>query len=83
MFCYVISLTNGIRGLVKLTHFFDRRVIDGIKNERISRIQAWTTLLLYKQWSAQRKGKKCLQVLNNQIGLLILPIIRKQDVSQN
>lgn len=38
MFCYVISLTNGIRGLVKLTHFFNRRVIDGITNERISRI---------------------------------------------
>nr|YP_010732864.1 NADH-plastoquinone oxidoreductase subunit 5 [Kerria japonica]WEG91413.1 NADH-plastoquinone oxidoreductase subunit 5 [Kerria japonica] len=29
---YVISLTKGIRGLAELTHFFDRRVIDGITN---------------------------------------------------
>nr|YP_010039094.1 NADH-plastoquinone oxidoreductase subunit 5 [Firmiana colorata]QOY45175.1 NADH-plastoquinone oxidoreductase subunit 5 [Firmiana colorata]DAC80182.1 TPA_asm: NADH-plastoquinone oxidoreductase subunit 5 [Firmiana colorata] len=29
---YSISLTNGIRGLAELTHFFDRRVIDGITN---------------------------------------------------
>ncbi|TYH28757.1 hypothetical protein ES288_A02G169300v1 [Gossypium darwinii] len=27
---YSISLTKGIRGLAELTHFFDRRVIDGI-----------------------------------------------------
>nr|QCW93735.1 NADH dehydrogenase subunit F [Erismadelphus exsul] len=29
---YKISLTQGIRGLAELTHFFDRRVIDGIIN---------------------------------------------------
>nr|ATL62892.1 NADH dehydrogenase subunit 5 [Steenisia pleurocarpa] len=29
---YTRSLTGGIRGLAKLTHFFDRRVIDGITN---------------------------------------------------
>lgn len=29
---YTISLTGGIRGLAELTHFFDRRVIDGITN---------------------------------------------------
>nr|YP_010265357.1 NADH-plastoquinone oxidoreductase subunit 5 [Dialyceras coriaceum]UIR97868.1 NADH-plastoquinone oxidoreductase subunit 5 [Dialyceras coriaceum] len=29
---YAISLTEGIRGLTELTHFFDRRVIDGITN---------------------------------------------------
>nr|YP_009669280.1 NADH dehydrogenase subunit F [Korupodendron songweanum]QCW94279.1 NADH dehydrogenase subunit F [Korupodendron songweanum] len=29
---YKISLTRGIRGLAELTHFFDRRVIDGIIN---------------------------------------------------
>ncbi|YP_009942976.1 NADH-plastoquinone oxidoreductase subunit 5 (chloroplast) [Tasmannia lanceolata] len=29
---YAISLTQGIRGLAKLTHFFDRRIIDGITN---------------------------------------------------
>nr|YP_010733369.1 NADH-plastoquinone oxidoreductase subunit 5 [Neviusia cliftonii]ARD00644.1 NADH-plastoquinone oxidoreductase subunit 5 [Neviusia cliftonii]WEG92140.1 NADH-plastoquinone oxidoreductase subunit 5 [Neviusia cliftonii] len=29
---YVISLTKGIRRLAELTHFFDRRVIDGITN---------------------------------------------------
>nr|YP_009050811.1 NADH-plastoquinone oxidoreductase subunit 5 [Camellia petelotii]YP_010996900.1 NADH dehydrogenase subunit 5 [Camellia fusuiensis]APC61967.1 NADH-plastoquinone oxidoreductase subunit 5 [Camellia nitidissima]APC62027.1 NADH-plastoquinone oxidoreductase subunit 5 [Camellia wumingensis]APC62051.1 NADH-plastoquinone oxidoreductase subunit 5 [Camellia sp. 'multipetala']ARX98077.1 NADH-plastoquinone oxidoreductase subunit 5 [Camellia flavida var. patens]QWE35739.1 NADH-plastoquinone oxidoreductas len=29
---YTTSLTGGIRGLVELTHFFDRRVIDGITN---------------------------------------------------
>nr|AXS77484.1 NADH-plastoquinone oxidoreductase subunit 5 [Hopea dryobalanoides] len=29
---YSISLTEGIRGLAELTHFFDRRVIDGITN---------------------------------------------------
>nr|YP_009573440.1 NADH-plastoquinon eoxidoreductase subunit 5 [Moringa oleifera]YP_010615420.1 NADH dehydrogenase subunit F [Moringa peregrina]QBM31928.1 NADH-plastoquinon eoxidoreductase subunit 5 [Moringa oleifera]QCW94817.1 NADH dehydrogenase subunit F [Moringa oleifera]QWL14901.1 NADH-plastoquinone oxidoreductase subunit 5 [Moringa oleifera]WAS38176.1 NADH dehydrogenase subunit F [Moringa oleifera]WAS38260.1 NADH dehydrogenase subunit F [Moringa peregrina] len=29
---YAISLTDGIRGLAKITHFFDRRVIDGIPN---------------------------------------------------
>nr|YP_009485977.1 NdhF [Bretschneidera sinensis]AWA25582.1 NdhF [Bretschneidera sinensis]URF21792.1 NdhF [Bretschneidera sinensis]URF21878.1 NdhF [Bretschneidera sinensis]URF21964.1 NdhF [Bretschneidera sinensis]URF22050.1 NdhF [Bretschneidera sinensis] len=29
---YAISLTEGIRGLAELTHFFDRRVIDGITN---------------------------------------------------
>nr|YP_010234083.1 NADH dehydrogenase subunit 5 [Coriaria nepalensis]QTA71816.1 NADH dehydrogenase subunit 5 [Coriaria nepalensis] len=29
---YGISLITGIRGLAKLTHFFDRRVIDGITN---------------------------------------------------
>lgn len=29
---YSISLIQGIRGLAKLTHFFDRRVIDGITN---------------------------------------------------
>nr|AVY03204.1 NADH-plastoquinone oxidoreductase subunit 5 [Camellia nitidissima] len=29
---YTTSLTRGIRGLVELTHFFDRRVIDGITN---------------------------------------------------
>nr|YP_009727403.1 NADH-plastoquinone oxidoreductase subunit 5 [Hibiscus cannabinus]QIA46703.1 NADH-plastoquinone oxidoreductase subunit 5 [Hibiscus cannabinus]QTC32907.1 NADH dehydrogenase subunit 5 [Hibiscus cannabinus]QTC32991.1 NADH dehydrogenase subunit 5 [Hibiscus cannabinus] len=29
---YSISLTKGIRGLAELTHFFDRRVIDGITN---------------------------------------------------
>nr|YP_010270906.1 NADH dehydrogenase subunit F [Geum aleppicum]YP_010833690.1 NADH-plastoquinone oxidoreductase subunit 5 [Geum japonicum]ARC97240.1 NADH-plastoquinone oxidoreductase subunit 5 [Geum macrophyllum]QXL59084.1 NADH-plastoquinone oxidoreductase subunit 5 [Geum japonicum var. chinense]UJY97838.1 NADH dehydrogenase subunit F [Geum aleppicum]WFP43110.1 NADH-plastoquinone oxidoreductase subunit 5 [Geum japonicum] len=29
---YLISLTKGIRRLAELTHFFDRRVIDGITN---------------------------------------------------
>nr|YP_010038938.1 NADH dehydrogenase subunit 5 [Excentrodendron hsienmu]QOY45019.1 NADH dehydrogenase subunit 5 [Excentrodendron hsienmu] len=29
---YSISLIKGIRGLAELTHFFDRRVIDGITN---------------------------------------------------
>nr|YP_010468135.1 NADH dehydrogenase subunit F [Tropaeolum majus]QKK51133.1 NADH dehydrogenase subunit 5 [Tropaeolum majus]UVF30740.1 NADH dehydrogenase subunit F [Tropaeolum majus]UVF31926.1 NADH dehydrogenase subunit F [Tropaeolum majus]UVF36804.1 NADH dehydrogenase subunit F [Tropaeolum majus] len=29
---YTISLTKGIRGLAELTHFFDKRVIDGITN---------------------------------------------------
>nr|QWY89770.1 NADH-plastoquinone oxidoreductase subunit 5 [Aningeria altissima] len=29
---YATSLTGGIRGLAELTHFFDRRVIDGITN---------------------------------------------------
>nr|CAD11943.1 NADH dehydrogenase [Escallonia illinita] len=29
---YATSLTGGIRGLAKLTHFFDRRIIDGITN---------------------------------------------------
>nr|AUF33701.1 NdhF [Fouquieria diguetii] len=29
---YETSLTGGIRGLAELTHFFDRRVIDGITN---------------------------------------------------
>nr|YP_009484156.1 NADH-plastoquinone oxidoreductase subunit 5 [Loropetalum subcordatum]AVQ04862.1 NADH-plastoquinone oxidoreductase subunit 5 [Loropetalum subcordatum] len=29
---YATSLTKGIRGLAELTHFFDRRVIDGITN---------------------------------------------------
>nr|AQU64815.1 NADH-plastoquinone oxidoreductase subunit 5 [Nyssa sinensis]AUF33531.1 NdhF [Nyssa wenshanensis] len=29
---YGTSLTGGIRGLAELTHFFDRRVIDGITN---------------------------------------------------
>nr|YP_010449710.1 NADH dehydrogenase subunit F [Gardneria ovata]UTU96231.1 NADH dehydrogenase subunit F [Gardneria ovata] len=29
---YTISLTRTIRGLAELTHFFDRRVIDGITN---------------------------------------------------
>nr|YP_009495657.1 NADH dehydrogenase subunit 5 [Rubus takesimensis]AWQ64387.1 NADH dehydrogenase subunit 5 [Rubus takesimensis]UZC29358.1 NADH dehydrogenase subunit F [Rubus trianthus] len=29
---YIISLTKGIRRLAELTHFFDRRVIDGITN---------------------------------------------------
>nr|YP_010017304.1 NADH-plastoquinone oxidoreductase subunit 5 [Lagerstroemia balansae]QOJ46203.1 NADH-plastoquinone oxidoreductase subunit 5 [Lagerstroemia balansae] len=29
---YTKSLTEGIRGLAELTHFFDRRVIDGITN---------------------------------------------------
>nr|YP_009920900.1 NADH-plastoquinone oxidoreductase subunit 5 [Actinidia valvata]QMS48748.1 NADH-plastoquinone oxidoreductase subunit 5 [Actinidia valvata]QUI77134.1 NADH-plastoquinone oxidoreductase subunit 5 [Actinidia valvata] len=29
---YTTSLTGGIRGLADLTHFFDRRVIDGITN---------------------------------------------------
>nr|YP_010181418.1 NADH-plastoquinone oxidoreductase subunit 5 [Camellia zhaiana]QVD43079.1 NADH-plastoquinone oxidoreductase subunit 5 [Camellia zhaiana] len=29
---YTTSLTGGIRGLAELTHFFDRRVIDGIAN---------------------------------------------------
>nr|WOZ13490.1 NADH-plastoquinone oxidoreductase subunit 5 [Rhodoleia championii] len=29
---YATSLTKGIRGLAELTHFFDRRVIDGIMN---------------------------------------------------
>nr|YP_010891483.1 NdhF [Sida fallax]WJK73006.1 NdhF [Sida fallax] len=29
---YSIALTKGIRGLAELTHFFDRRVIDGITN---------------------------------------------------
>ncbi|KAG8488068.1 hypothetical protein CXB51_018386 [Gossypium anomalum] len=29
---YSISLTKGIRGLIELTHFFDRQVIDGITN---------------------------------------------------
>nr|YP_010527297.1 NADH-plastoquinone oxidoreductase subunit 5 [Polyspora tonkinensis]UXR13449.1 NADH-plastoquinone oxidoreductase subunit 5 [Polyspora speciosa]UXR13536.1 NADH-plastoquinone oxidoreductase subunit 5 [Polyspora tonkinensis] len=29
---YTTSLTGGIRGLAELTHFFDRRVIDGITN---------------------------------------------------
>nr|ANY60429.1 NADH dehydrogenase subunit 5 [Maesa montana] len=29
---YATSLTVGIRGLAELTHFFDRRVIDGITN---------------------------------------------------
>jgi NAD(P)H-quinone oxidoreductase subunit 5 len=29
---YAISLTEGIRRLAELTHFFDRRVIDGIPN---------------------------------------------------
>lgn len=31
-FFYVMVLTRGIRGLAKLTHFFDRRVIDAITN---------------------------------------------------
>nr|YP_009234941.1 NADH dehydrogenase subunit 5 [Pachysandra terminalis]AMD08659.1 NADH dehydrogenase subunit 5 [Pachysandra terminalis]UUL97112.1 NADH-plastoquinone oxidoreductase subunit 5 [Pachysandra terminalis] len=31
-FFYVMALTRGIRGLAKLTHFFDRRVIDAITN---------------------------------------------------
>uniref|UniRef100_A0A7S8FJV2 NAD(P)H-quinone oxidoreductase subunit 5, chloroplastic n=1 Tax=[Cerasus] fengyangshanica TaxID=2789311 RepID=A0A7S8FJV2_9ROSA len=31
-FFYVISFTKGIRRLAELTHFFDRRVIDGITN---------------------------------------------------
>ncbi len=29
---YTKSLIEGIRGLAELTHFFDRRVIDGITN---------------------------------------------------
>nr|CAB59299.1 NADH dehydrogenase subunit F [Alseis lugonis] len=29
---YTTSLTGGIKGLAELTHFFDRRVIDGITN---------------------------------------------------
>nr|UQW84937.1 NADH-plastoquinone oxidoreductase subunit 5 [Spyridium daphnoides] len=29
---YAISLTKGIRGLAELTHFFDKRIIDGITN---------------------------------------------------
>nr|UDD74314.1 NADH-plastoquinone oxidoreductase subunit 5 [Discaria toumatou] len=29
---YGISLTKGIRGLAQLTHFFDKRIIDGITN---------------------------------------------------
>nr|YP_010398177.1 NADH-plastoquinone oxidoreductase subunit 5 [Perrottetia racemosa]UQK92987.1 NADH-plastoquinone oxidoreductase subunit 5 [Perrottetia racemosa] len=29
---YTVSLTEGIKGLAELTHFFDRRVIDGITN---------------------------------------------------
>nr|YP_009455360.1 NADH-plastoquinone oxidoreductase subunit 5 [Erythropalum scandens]AUG62894.1 NADH-plastoquinone oxidoreductase subunit 5 [Erythropalum scandens] len=29
---YAIVLTSGIRGLAKLAHFFDRRIIDGITN---------------------------------------------------
>lgn len=29
---YTTSLTGGIRGLAELTHFFDRRIIDGITN---------------------------------------------------
>ena len=29
---YETSLTKGIRGLAELTHFFDRRIIDGITN---------------------------------------------------
>nr|WKF53569.1 ndhF [Platycarya longipes] len=29
---YAISLNNGIRGLAQLTHFFDKRVIEGITN---------------------------------------------------
>nr|UQW93536.1 NADH-plastoquinone oxidoreductase subunit 5 [Trymalium elachophyllum] len=29
---YTISLTKGIRGLAELTHFFDKRIIDGITN---------------------------------------------------
>nr|WKF52733.1 ndhF [Engelhardia roxburghiana] len=29
---YAISLKNGIRGLAQLTHFFDKRVIEGITN---------------------------------------------------
>nr|AMC31049.1 NADH dehydrogenase subunit 5 [Ceanothus herbaceus] len=29
---YAISLTKGIRGLAQLTHFFDKRIIDGITN---------------------------------------------------
>jgi NAD(P)H-quinone oxidoreductase subunit 5 len=29
---YVISLTDAIRALAELTHFFDRRIIDGITN---------------------------------------------------
>nr|YP_009676377.1 NADH-plastoquinone oxidoreductase subunit 5 [Sclerocarya birrea]QDE13250.1 NADH-plastoquinone oxidoreductase subunit 5 [Sclerocarya birrea] len=29
---YAISLTEGIRGLAELTHFLDRRIIDGITN---------------------------------------------------
>nr|YP_009734503.1 NADH dehydrogenase subunit 5 [Pedicularis resupinata]QIK00057.1 NADH dehydrogenase subunit 5 [Pedicularis resupinata] len=29
---YTISFTGAIRGLVQLTHFFDRRIIDGIAN---------------------------------------------------
>nr|WNM84706.1 NADH dehydrogenase subunit 5 [Coffea liberica var. dewevrei] len=29
---YTRSFTGGIRGLAKLTHFFDRRIIDGITN---------------------------------------------------
>nr|URQ18512.1 NADH-plastoquinone oxidoreductase subunit 5 [Adoxa moschatellina] len=29
---YATSLTGGIRGLAELTHFFDRRIIDGITN---------------------------------------------------
>nr|QJS52400.1 NADH-plastoquinone oxidoreductase subunit 5 [Hovenia dulcis] len=31
-FFYAISLTKGIRGLAQLTHFFDKRIIDGITN---------------------------------------------------
>nr|QWE49907.1 NADH-plastoquinone oxidoreductase subunit 5 [Grielum grandiflorum] len=30
--CYAAFLTEGVRGLAELTHFFDRRVIDGITN---------------------------------------------------
>lgn len=29
---YTTSLTGAVRGLAQLTHFFDRRVIDGITN---------------------------------------------------
>nr|YP_009872670.1 NADH-plastoquinone oxidoreductase subunit 5 [Dipentodon sinicus]QKT26911.1 NADH-plastoquinone oxidoreductase subunit 5 [Dipentodon sinicus] len=29
---YKVSLTDGIRGLAELAHFFDRRIIDGITN---------------------------------------------------
>nr|QGX07053.1 NADH dehydrogenase subunit 5 [Comastoma falcatum] len=31
-FFYTTTITRGVRGLAKLTHFFDRRIIDGITN---------------------------------------------------
>nr|YP_009925428.1 NADH dehydrogenase subunit F [Lomatogonium perenne]QNH70592.1 NADH dehydrogenase subunit F [Lomatogonium perenne] len=31
-FFYTTTITRGLRGLAKLTHFFDRRLIDGITN---------------------------------------------------